>query len=723
MPTTLVYAQGAVMEVSLTFGFSSLAPGETKNGQITVSNTGDENLTGIDVYVSGDGSEWISSTTPLPIDEIVAGGSETVSFSLTVPQTAPPANYNPTMTVIANEVSPQDVTLSFLVPSVPKMEVSPLSFDLGTVEPDASSDEEIMTITNSGNVSLSNVHISAEGDGSEWISLSESDFSEMEVGGSRNVLFTVEVPEDAKAKNYSPEIIVTADGVPQKALTVNFFVKVILDVKPYDIICSLNEKDEGKSVKLTLKNISSSANIYEISFSSSGDISSLVTLPDSIGALSQGETMEVELTINPPTTRPIGLYDGEIEVHYETENVVSRRMRIKIPPDFKSSTFTDIDKLPASIVKNNLLEIKNLISDDPSHYYDIVKPFLSGAVEASNKISNKEDATAAIKALKDLGKKEERQNFKKIMQNVIHECEKGMGEVKKLAEETRSEAKEEMDWGKEWKSDAEEENFLIPKRDDFDEAKSHFDNAASKYREVGWPGDIKDAKSCENLANECKTKSDELTAKINEALSEANSEAESGLSDFNKAEKAFTLVESLNSYTSAKTNFENATERIKPLKNYSDLNKAIVGELLKGKWTYSKTPVAKCQDKVDKINKEIDQTRKEAEEEFEQGQSELKVAKGKYIWFLSRNGFKIAKEHFEEASNLYYSVGGDSDYENAGKCEQKIKEIRNAEIRDIGILCVIILIILIVLIIVAKRSLSMSSIRRDMKVERELFRR
>lgn len=153
-----VQPQIAVIPGSVSF--SNVTMGVTNTQMLTISNPGTANLSVSQAMLGGTGFSFSGLALPLSVP---AGGSSTFTVAFNPPAAV---NYSGSLTLVNNTPnSPLNVTLggTGVSPTV-QLSASPTSLNFGSITPGTSATQSV-TLTNTGNSSVSLSQISASGAG------------------------------------------------------------------------------------------------------------------------------------------------------------------------------------------------------------------------------------------------------------------------------------------------------------------------------------------------------------------------------------------------------------------------------------------------------------------------------------------------------------------------------------------------------------------------------
>ena len=452
----------------------------------------------------------------------------------------------------------------------------PKDLNCGVVEP-GSTCTEYITIS-SGATNLTGITISASGTGSQWVSFSSTYISKIPAGSEMMVIVYLKLSSDASADNYTCTVNVAASGY-SATVRLTFEVPIVVQMNLNDSDISIFS-GENKSVQLTIKPLNADINV---TLSATADIRDLIVLPV-VGRVAKGVSAikQIEVRVPAEAVEPVGKHSGYITVKYSggEEDIL---ITIEIFP--AKSWFTEIrsniDALPSleavhqainrtagdsEQIKEALRNIVNLTEKDPSHFYDITRPFLETsvatyrllAIDVLNAFNQKDFAQCDIKLassnaklseLKKLLDKERRTDYDRLMESIYDQDQ--LSGIQAGWEITVACGKAEVEEtsGNEDYDKGLNEKLLIPSRDFFTSAGSHFDNASEIYG--GTCGNNEKAGHCGDRKSECLNQVLQKNQEIEATKQRGNESKDAGESAIEEGQKANFAPIALNHYKNA----------------------------------------------------------------------------------------------------------------------------------------------------------------------------
>lgn len=180
--------------------------GSTVSGPVTLNwttNYTNANITKTNlVSAASTISNSTISFSPSEPYTLATGSNQTVTVSVAIPSNQYTGNYTGTLTLVGSSSDTSSITLQVNVNPRPAMTSSFSVMDFGTVSRN-STVAKTLTLTNTGNINLTNVNLSHSAASKYNLSMSETANFLLGAGASRNIIFNVTVPSDEVATNHS----------------------------------------------------------------------------------------------------------------------------------------------------------------------------------------------------------------------------------------------------------------------------------------------------------------------------------------------------------------------------------------------------------------------------------------------------------------------------------------------------------------------------------------
>lgn len=415
---------------------------------------------------------------------------------------------------------------------------------------------------------------------------------------------------------------------------------------------------ENKSLQLTIKSLNAD---IDITLSASADISNWVVLP-AVGLLGKGASIikQIEVRVPGGAVEPVGKYSGDISIQYSGGGEY-------IP--------TTIEIFPA---KSWFDEISSEISLLPSwgHVCQII----------GNSASNNEQTKETLHSIVDLVK-EDPSHFYDITKPCL---ETSIATYRLLAIDlpdafNKKQLAQCDNILSSSNANLLELNQLLvdEKRPDYDRyMRSIYDQLSSI--QDGWGKAV--------------------------ACSKAEVEETAGDEDYNKGLTEKLLIPSRDFFKSAESYFDKAAEMYRGACDDSE------------KAEYCENRKTECKNQEAQKNQEIIETQQRGNEYKDAGVNAMEEGRRAIFAPTSLKYYSIALEHFQQAREEFSKLGGDEGEVLEEEVTNLIQEVKEAMTHEKFEIALYILPFLIVIALMGKRYLSMRSIRRDMKIEEQLFR-
>ena len=631
-----------------------------------------------------------------------------------------------------------------------QLRISPDSLTFGTMEPGTSRTQHI-TITetsDSENFSSSvNLSLSVSGSAASWVSLSSSNLM-IHAGNFEGVKVTVTVPENADYGEHDFGINIQA-GEYLRTVPCTLVVPNILALSPASVDVTITE-EYGDNVSLEITNVCSTANISDVLFSADDSLNKWLVLPTLISSLGKGATMTTEVEVRVPAgeSKPIGIYSGNIyaEYKYGPPTALSTSMTVTILPSEQwfNEKYERINNLDNKVLvyqitepytvnvtvtntKDAMFNLLDLTKEDTSHFYDLTDPFLNESI-----VTLEELAIDLVKAFDDWQRgdktrgvveffrqsinnriaylqnsidKETRIEYEDPMRkiheqlsNIISTWEE---KINQAIKESHSLGDIEEALGYEDLSRARSEPLIYPSREYFISAKNHFYQAYDYYISIGSEAKAKESR---NNANECETQEELRNSQMTDIVNFSEKEEQAGDSSYDKGLKTEGLTDSSNYFKQAKIHFSNAAEEYRKIgtQEYDD------------KARHCEERAGDSEEKKRAREQSIPEKEDTAVRQFSLGEDAIKKGEHEMLPFTAIAHYDSAKKYFEEARNLYNTIGGDTKLKKELEISKQIQEIdqkiKTEKIKLGAYISVISIIILAIIVLLTRRYLPTMSI-------------
>lgn len=442
------------------------------------------------------------------------------------------------------------------------------------------------------------------------------------------------------------------------SVTLTFEVPISIQLSPDDIDVSIFT-GENKSLQLTIKSLNAD---IDITLSASADISNWVVLP-AVGLLGKGASIikQIEVRVPGGAVEPVGKYSGDISIQYSGGGEY-------IP--------TTIEIFPA---KSWFDEISSEISLLPSweHVCQII----------GNSASNNAQTKEALHSIVDLVK-EDPSHFYDITKPCL---ETSIATYRLLAIDLPDAFNKEQL--------AQCDNILSSSNANLLELKGLLD----EEKRTDYKGYMR------SIYDQLSSIQDGWGKAV--ACSKAEAEETAGDEDYNKGLTEKLLIPSRDLFISAKAHFKNcaALYQAEPCNDISEVE-------------YCEERKRACENQETQRNQEIIQTKNRGNEYKDAGVNALREGRRAIFAPTSLKYYSTALEHLQQAREEFSKLGGDEGEALEEEVTNLIQEVKEAMPHEKFEIALYILPFLIVIALMGKRYLSMRSIRRDMKIEEQLFR-
>ena len=510
----------------------------------------------------------------------------------------------------------------------------------------------------SGATNLTGITISASGIGSQWVSFSSTYISKIPAGSETSVTVYLKPSSDASADSYACTVNVAASGYSE-TVRLTFEVPIVVQTSLDDSDVSIFT-GESKSVQLTIKPLNAD---IDVTLSASADIRDWVVLP-AVGRVAKGVSAikQIEVRVPAEAVEPVGKHSGYISVQYSGKE----------------------EDIPITIVifpaKSWFTEIRSNINALPS--LEPVHQATKGSAGDSEQIKE------ALHNIVNLTEKDP-SHFYDITEPFI---QTSIATYRLLAIDVLN-AFNQKDF-------ARCDIKLASSNAKFSELKSLLD----KERRTDYD------RLMESLYDQDQLSGIQAGWEITVACGKAEAEETSGNEDYERGLNEGLLIPSRDFFTSAEFHFDNAAEM------YS----GACGNNEKAEHCGDRR--SECLNQVVQKNQEIAETKQRGNESKDAGENAMEEGQRAKFAPVALKHYSDALKYFQLALNEFSTLGGNEGEALVAEIENLIQEVNRAMTHEKIMIAIYILPFLIALALMAKRYLSMRSIRRDVKIEEQLFR-
>ena len=363
---------------------------KTLSGSFTIDNTGTEDLA-IDFTSSTltDGGDPLAISGLSNIGNIASGSSETVSFSVAIPDKQKPGSYTGTITAESGALSDTitinvDVTPSYTVSTDPASQMNLGSAGLNSTH------TETFDITNTGNEDITNIHFEFS-DADFNFQADKSDFT-LAVDATETIEFNITIPADFSTGN----VTLGSVEIASTELNIDLFdVKAEvgggLEIEDLDVFLTtrIKRKSDGtfgsdtgndldvydtKKLNFDDEDVGPGSELrfnfnIENTFTDKEDVDiNDITIKVTIEDIDDGsdieeeseefdlrseETNDIDVYVNIPLSVDVGVYDVIIEVLGEDDNKNEHTAQMNLRLDIDKEN-TDIIITKASLVPEKI---------------------------------------------------------------------------------------------------------------------------------------------------------------------------------------------------------------------------------------------------------------------------------------------------------------------------------------------------------------------------------